>query len=105
MSYAWKNHLCGSTVTESARSRSGTRPASRAESRAAPPYAASTWSHRPSVAGDVGQLADPASTEPVLVDPATAAIANGVRPAAAVPRDGLGDRLAAQAEAARRTGR
>ncbi len=37
MSYAWKNHLCGSIVIESARARSGTRPASRAERSAAPP--------------------------------------------------------------------
>ena len=48
MSYAWKNHLCGSTVTESASSKPGTRHASRSDKRAAPPYAASTWSHRPS---------------------------------------------------------
>ena len=37
MSYAWKNHLCGSIVTLSARSRSGTRGAIRGENAAPPP--------------------------------------------------------------------
>src|SRR2546430_1830805 len=47
MSYGWKNHLCGSTVTESASSSPGTRQASRALSLTAPPYAPSTCSHIP----------------------------------------------------------
>ena len=76
MSYAWKNHLCGSTVIESARSRPATRGASVGEKRAAPPYAASTCSHRPSRSARSAR-AGRSSMEPVFVDPATAEIARG----------------------------
>ena len=81
MSYGWKNHLCGSIVTESARSRPVTRPASRSDSRTAPPYAASTWSQSPSRSARSASSFT-GSTEPVLVDPATGAMQNGVSPAA-----------------------
>ena len=81
MSYGWKNHLCGSIVMESARANPVTRSASRGDRRTAPPYAASTWSHRPSRSA-TSASSSTGSTEPVFVEPATGAMQNGVRPAA-----------------------
>ena len=68
-------------MTESARSRPGT-PAGVASRQPGRPAIRRVDVQPEALAlGDVGQLADP-STEPVFVEPATAQIASGRRPAA-----------------------
>ena len=97
MSYAWKNHLCGSTATESARSRPGDAPGITGRQPCGAAIGRVDVQPQALARRQLGELGT-RSTEPVFVEPATAAIANGVRPGRAVGGDRLGDRRAAEPE-------
>ena len=76
-----KSHLCGLTTIESARSHPASTSRRSGRMAATPPYAASTWSQRPSRAA-MSAIAGTGSTLVVPVVPTVAHTAMGRQPAA-----------------------
>ena len=90
-SYGWKNHLCGSIVTESARSEAGHAVGvARARDRTAAAVRRVHVEPELLPLGHVGELCRPGLIEPVLVEPATGAMQNGVQPRRSILGDGGG---------------